>query len=60
LVDVAWWQSSGSNSPIENFLLHRKIAPFFRRIWIGPHAAELIDDVSLRLRGYPSSISEGF
>ena len=32
LVDVVWWQSPSSNSPVKNFLLYRKIDPFFRRI----------------------------
>ena len=32
LVDVVWWQSPSSDSPVKNFLLYRKIDPFFRRI----------------------------
>ena len=45
LLDVIWRQSRGSTPPIKNFLLDRKIDPFFRRIWISPHTTELIDDV---------------
>jgi len=43
LIDVTRWQSPRSNSPVENFLLHRKRDPFFRWIWIGPQTAKLID-----------------
>jgi hypothetical protein len=44
-IKVIGWQSPSSHSPIENFLLHRKRDPFFRRIWIGPQTAKLIDDI---------------
>jgi hypothetical protein len=43
LTDVIRRQSPSSNSPIENFLLHGKRDPFFRRTWIGPQTAKLID-----------------
>src|SRR5580704_7401424 len=45
LIDVTRWQSPSSNSPVENFLFHRKRDPFFRRIWIGPQTAKLKEDI---------------
>jgi len=39
LIDIVRRQSRGSNSLVENFFLHRKRDPFFRRIWIGPQTA---------------------
>src|SRR5260370_33613621 len=45
LFDVIRWQSASSNSLIEDFLFHRKGDPFFRRIWIDPQIAKLIDHI---------------
>ena len=45
LIDVTRRQSRGSNCPVENFLLHRKRDPFFRRVWIGPHPAKLKENI---------------
>ena len=45
LIDVTRWQSPCSNSLVENFLLHRKRDPFFRRIWISPQTAKLQENL---------------
>ena len=39
MIDIVRRQSRGSNSLVENFFLHRKRDPFFRRVRIGPQRA---------------------
>ena len=49
LIDVTWRQSPSSNSLVENFLLHRKIDPLFRRIRIDPQSAKIKQNILLAL-----------
>jgi len=49
LIDVTWRQSPSSNSLVENFLLHRKIDPLFRRIRIDPQSAKIKENILLVL-----------
>jgi hypothetical protein len=44
LIDIARWQSPGSHSSVDDFLLQRKGDPFLRRIGIGPQTAQLLEN----------------
>ena len=49
LIDVTGGSPPVLNSPVENFLLHRKIDPLFRRIRIDPQSAKLNENILLVL-----------